>query len=699
MPYAKEFDDELHFDYETRSELDLTKVGLMKYARHASTKVMLVSWHFKSWGSRVEPALWDYNDGTDFPADLAAAIENPRILKVAFNAAFERLISKFVRGLETDYASWRCVMVLSYCLSFVGGLGDIAKQIGAPLDKQKSENGKKLIKLFCQPQRITKNQPYLWRDCLTDEEDWELFREYCRQDVTTEINLWNKFVKYPIGDREWDIYAYDQKVNDRGFPLDMKFIHNAILMVAKRKAEIIAEMRAITGLANPNSPQQLLPWLRERGYPFKDLRKDSVKKALANYADEMTEDAKAAARLRRWSASTAATKYTTYVARQYSGRYFHGIQMAGAARTRRWGGRGVQPHNQARTPGDLEERTWAEGDEHDVHGTTLLEVATNLVRDGDYEGLKLFSKEPMEILAGCVRSAIRAPDGKELRVTDLSSVESIGVAYLSNCERMLDVFRNGRDIYKDFGEGMYKTPYDQITKKQRTESKPAILGAGFGLGGGDLDKEGARTGLWGYADSMGINLTKETSHESVKYFREEYAPEVAECWNDLDNAVRMVMQDGRPRNAGRFRFEYRKPFLMMWLPSGRAIYYYKPRVTKVMKVSQRTGKEYASWQFTYWGKAKSGNNWVVVYSWGGKLIENGDQAFCRDVLAEKMLTLDERGFNQVLHVHDESVCEEDVDDDVHTLDVMNEVFGESPSFALDMPLGSAGYCNPFYKKD
>jgi DNA polymerase bacteriophage-type len=690
--------DELHFDFETKSETDLTKAGLMRYALDPSTEAMLCSYKFRSWGKNATPKLWDYNDTRTFPAELSDAIEDPRVMKVAFNAQFERIICKHVLGLETDYASWRCGMVLAYMLSFIGGLGDVAKQIGAPIDKQKMTEGARLIRLFCMPQRITRNQPYLWRDSLTDEEDWELFREYCIQDTVAEIDQWNKFIKYPVGEKEWEVYAFDQKVNDRGYPLDLKFCHNAIAMVQKRKAEVIAEMRGITKLANPNSPAQLLPWLRERGYPFKDLQKNTVKKALSNFKDDMTDDAIAAAKLRRWSASTAATKYQTYVNREVNGRYMMGLQMAGAQRTRRWGGRGAQPHNQARTPKDYEEHEWAEGSEKEVHGVTKLEVATNIVRDGDYEALKLFAKEPMEVLAGIVRSAIAAPKGKQLRVTDLTSVESIGVAYVSKCERMLNVFRNGKDIYKDFGTVMYGVAYEQISKQMRTDSKPAILGAGFGLGGGKLDEEGERTGLWGYAESMGIDMTLEASHQSVNAFRDDYAPEVPTTWGELDAGVRGVMEDGKPRKAGMFRIEYMQPFLLLWLPSGRPIFYYKPQIEKIPMVS-KAGNPYTRYQFSYMGKAKNSNKWIRVNSWGGKLIENGVQAFCRDVLVEKLLALDALDFYLVMHVHDEGISEEDEEDDVHTLDVMNHEFRKPPSYALDMPMGSAGYVNRFYKKD
>lgn len=696
------FKDELHFDYETRSEVDLFTAGIFKYVTHPSTEVMLVSWRFKSWGKGAKPKLWRYCDAMPFPAELRAAIEDRGILKVGFNAAFERLVSKFVLGFDTGYTDWRCGMVLAYMLSFIGGLGDVGRAIGQKADKIKDKDGKRLINLFCKPQKVTKNQPYVWRDDLTDPDDWEAFCEYCIQDVIAEEDQWDKFVKYPVGDNEWDVYAMDQEINDKGYPLDLEFIRNAITMVYRRKEELANEMREITGLVNPNSPIKFKEWLKVEGYPFNDLQKDTVKKALnKENAEKMTKRGIEALSRRRWAASTAATKYTTYLAREVNGIYYHGLQMAGAQRTRRWSGRGAQPHNQARTPKDLEN---VEGMREHKKGPepkpfAKLSIANDIVKSGDYEMLKLFSEEPMEVLAQCVRSATRANVEHEFRVSDLASIESLGIAYLTDCQRMLDVFNNGRDIYLDFGTVLYNKEYDDITKTERTEAKPAILGAGFGLGGGGLNEEGERTGLWGYAESMGIDMTCEVANESVRVFREDYAPEVASSWREIDNAIRAIMRDGKPRTVRKLRFEYKRPFLCMWLPSGRCIYYYNPRITETQKVSQRTGNEYTAYQFSYMGKHQKTGQWSRVPSWGGKVIENATQAFARDVLVHKLLRIKDLGYDLRLHVHDEAITMQHVNDKKLTLKLLNDTMKERVPFALDLPLGAAGYASAYYLKD
>ena len=702
--------DILHFDLETAADADLTKVGLDVYSSPASNpRVLMAAWSIN--GSRVHH--WQIRQGR-FPAGLREAIEDPEVEKWAFNAAFERVISKRVLGLRTTRKNWRCSQVLAYMQSFFGGLEDVGEQIGLPVDKQKLKTGKHLIRTFTMPQRTTKNQPHLWRNWITDPEEWQEFCEYNVQDVVTEMAVRTRLIRYPIQDDEWEFYELDQLINDRGIPVDMDFVDNIIWMSARRKAELLTEMESITGLKNPNSVQQLLPWLRDRGYPYPDLQKGSVLKAIKRHPDRDADDEEKPhdlriLLLRQWASRTSTSKAIT--AKRVVGageRIRYLFQFAGAGRTNRFAGRLVQSQNLMRTPKEFE----VEDNDDDK-----LSFVTNLIRSGDYGGFDLVLKEPMLAFTGVMRSMFRAPEGQQFVTSDYSSIESVGLAWLSGCERLLDVFRNGRDAYKDFGVEFYNKPYDLITKFERQVVKPACLGCGYRLSAGK-DIDGVKTGLLGYAENMGIEMMLEDAIRAVKVFRETY-PEIPKFWKALEVAIASVLRTHQPATVGPLGFEWLKPYLLMRLPSGRYVYYYKPRletheVSSGRMVERRSKglfedgypkgelflaeETYLRTNMTYMGKNQKNSQWTRLSGHGGVVTENATQAFTRDILKVGLTRLHKEGYYLVGHAHDEGMALARTGDNRFTVEGMNALFKEPIEWAPGLPLGANGWAGAYYRK-
>jgi DNA polymerase len=83
-----------------------------------------------------------------------------------------------------------------------------------------------------------------------------------------------------------------------------------------------------------------------------------------------------------------------------------------------------------------------------------------------------------------LRKAIMAPEGFQLVVGDLSQIEPRVLAWLSDYDDMLDIFRSGGDPYAQFGARMFRIP--DLTKESHPElrqsAKSALLGCGYGLG-------------------------------------------------------------------------------------------------------------------------------------------------------------------------------------------------------------------------
>lgn len=688
----------LHLDFETASDADIRKVGLDVYSSSQSNpRVLMASWKID--GGRLQQ--WDERDGR-FPRELVELLEDPAVEKWAFNAQFERIISKRVLKIRTPRKGWRCGMVLAYAHSYTGGLAEVGEQCGLPLDKQKDKDGKRLIRKFCVPQKISKNQPYEWRNWITDPEDWETFLDYNGQDVIAEEALVYRLNRpeFPLTEDFWSDYELDQLINDRGLPLDLDFVDNIIWMSARRKAELNAQIKKITGSDNPNSTSQLLPWLREEGYPYDNLRKESVEKTLRRIKAKdpyvrVSKEGIRVLRLRQWASRTSVNKAVTakrVVGTDGRARFLY--QFCGASRTWRASGRLIQPQNMTRTPKVLE----AEKD------ATKLDIATNIIRAGDYDALDLYIREPMVALTGTMRGMFRAPDGRNFTVCDFSSIESVGLGYQAGCERMLDVFRNGRDIYRDFGTAFYKKAYDEVTSAERQICKPPALGCGYRLSAG-RDDGFVQTGLMKYASDMGIPMTQQEAEHAVKTYRETYV-EVPQYWYEHERAARYVLRTHKPYEVGNTVYEWRKPYMLIRLPSGHCIYYYKPRLeTRVVHTGRliirrgvETEETYERAVFTYMGKHQKTGKWVRLEAHGGVFTENVVQALTRDVLYVALRRLHDAGFYLVGHSHDEAKSITKIGDNYYTLERKREVMTQPIDWLPGFPLNAAGWVGPYYRK-
>lgn len=147
--------DIINLDYESRARANLKTQGLDRYSRCPDAKVLMAAYSLNN--GKVQHA--DLSRGAKMPAELKEALLDPYVEKWAFNAQFERVMTRRVLGLKTPYKSWRCTMVLAYMLGFTGDLLQIGKQIGLKEDQLKDTDGKRLIKMFCVPQRVTKKNP------------------------------------------------------------------------------------------------------------------------------------------------------------------------------------------------------------------------------------------------------------------------------------------------------------------------------------------------------------------------------------------------------------------------------------------------------------------------------------------------------------------------------------------------------------
>ena len=85
-------------------------------------------------------------------------------------------------------------------------------------------------------------------------------------------------------------------------------------------------------------------------------------------------------------------------------------------------------------------------------------------------------------------------------------------------------------------------------------------------------------------------------------------------------------------------------------------------------------------------------------TWGGKIVENITQAVACDLLFEAGLRLEQAGYEIVLSVHDEYICEIP-DDETRNHRQMEELMSALPDWAESLPLVASGFESYRYRKD
>lgn len=674
--------DHLHLDWETASRCDLKKFGLDVYARHETTRPIMLSYAFGDGPVH----LWEAHKGS-LPKAVAEAIEDPEVLKIAHNAQFEIAIARHSLGLRVDPAQWHCTMVMALSLGLPGALGQLIRDaLQLPAEFHKDPEGDRLMRLFSYPNSrgTPESHPEEWRD----------YCGYGMQDVVAERKVYKvlrRYVRDP--DRLWREWCLDQKINAAGIPLDLDFIEKCQRIAADEKLRYKGLMKELTGLENPNSTTQLLPWLQERGYPYSSLAKNRVEIAMREFGDDIDGDAKQAIRWRLESNKTSTKKFDALATCSYGGRLRNTFQFMGAAATGRYAGRIL---------GQNMPRPWKPVEDY-------LGAVRDFIAEDDPEGLRQFFGQPLECVVSSIRSAIAPPKGKVFVVADLSSIELVVIAWLTDCRFWLGVVRSGQDAYKAFAVRWMKVAYEEVTKFMRGLSKPPALGCGYRMGPGrevvdPKTGDKVKTGLWGYAANMGVEMTKEQCKEAVKIYR-DLSPEIENWWHLLDEAAMECVRTHEPQRVGKgaasLVFSYEKPFLRMRLPSGRYINYCRPRIEPTemeyeddegnIKIMRKTG-------LTYERLSQTSKKWVRRANHGGRFIEQAVQGIARDILQHGLHAADAAGFEVVAHYHDEIVTMCDGDSGLGIDDLIACMTKNLPAWADGMPVGADGYEGHFYRK-
>ncbi len=655
----------MFIDLETRSDADITKTGVYRYADSPCFDILLFAVSIDD----APVQVYDLAQNDIIPDNILHALADHDVMKHSFNASFERVcISVWLKrnypelfhgygnpqDSVSDYLdpeSWRCSMVTSAYLGLpltLAGVGAVLK-----LEQQKMTEGKALIRYFCVPYDTIHGVPK-FRSPADALDKWQIFKAYNKRDVETEMEIEAKISKFHVPQSVWEEYILDQKINDRGIQVDMPFVQNAIQIGDTVKKALTEKLSDITGLENPNSVQQMKNWLSERGLEMQSLGKKEVQEQLLTAPAHIRE----VLQLRQQTSKSSVKKYTAMqnaVCHDHRARGM--FQFYGANRTGREAGRIIQLQNlpQNHLP-DLEE-------------------ARDLVLSGDIDALDMLYEDIPDTLSQLIRTAFIPKKGYQFIVADFSAIEARVIAWLAGETWRMESFARGEDIYCASASRIFGVPVVKHGENGhlRQKGKVAELACGYGGSVGAMKAMGA--------DALGLS---DAELKQIVTDWREASPHIVQLWWDVEAAAMKAVRQKTSTETHGIIFSYESGFLFVQLPGGRRLAYVKPRIGE-----NRFGGE----SITYWGVGTS-KRWERLETYSGKLVENIIQGIARDLLFYSMKTLSDCFI--VGHIHDEIIIECTKDT---SLSDICEQMSVTPEWADGLLLRADGYeCN-FYKKD
>ena len=639
-------------DFETYSPEPID-AGVVRYSRHPKADIICMAYKIDDELTQVwtPPSLP--------PVELVKALSTGLHKIYAHNAFFDFNIWRNV-GYKyylpmTILDQWVDTVALVNRYGFPTSLEKAGEVLGLPVQKQKS--GTALIKKICIPTEDGR-RPQLGRDYTQTE--MAQFVAYCKDDVNATYHLIKALPSDTLAPKEHDIWMLTQRMNLRGLPIDVETADKVFAYIDGFSEDLVKTMPKLTGgmVQKPTQAKRIIEWCETQGLNLDNLQAGTVDQVLAD--SSLPANIRKVMQLRQMLGRSSTAKYRKISEMIYDGRVHGNLQYHGA-HTGRWAGRGLQLQNLPRAKVKDPEK--------------YIQAFRN------FESVE----DPVNIAKALIRPMICAPDGRTLIVSDYSSIENRGLSYGADDQYTLDLFRKGLDQYIDMATEVYTTPYDRVSEDQRQFGKVIVLGCQFGMGGEKFQ--------WVAIHNWGLDISLVEAHRAVDAYRSKY-PKVKQFWyaarNAMVNALRSpgsVFKINKVATAKYVSDRNRKPWLIVTLCSGRAIFYYKPFIDP-------------DGNLCYWGINPYSKKFDKLRMTPGTCAQNIVQAFARDCMAQGLLNVEARmhEIDLIGTVHDEALGETDEDrGNEVTLAEFNKNLCDIP-WAPGLPVAAKGYIAKRYRK-
>jgi len=560
---------------------------------------------------------------------------------------------------------------------------------------------------------------------------------YCDTDLDAEEGV--RQLTKPMSNDELRFWLIDQEINWRGIGVNRAAIQDMIVVLDAAFAQYGEEFQQITGF-NHTQNEKTKGWLHAMGVPVSSFDAETKERLLRS--PDLQGSARRVVEIADLIGSASVKKLYAMDRYANSDDRLRNLIIHHGARTGRPTGEGPQPLNMPKDGPDLvwcencrhcqkpgeamclwcfadissaKKKKWAfENKFSDGHVSCAVEDVLFVMSSRNLSLVEMYFGDALLCISGCLRSMFVSKEGYDLIASDYSAIEAVVIAMLSGEQWRIDAFRQKVDIYlascsKVTGRTLeeyleYQKENDAKHPDRQEIGKPAELGLGFG----------GWVGAWRVFDSS-ERFSDEEVKDIIKAWRRE-SPAIVEMWGGQFRGlpwedwsypelygvegcfISAVQNPDTVYDYRGVKFFMEGTDLKIRLLSGRELTYASPVLVPWQEGDRGRRGSLKIFYWTWNSNPKMGPmGWVLMETFGGRLVENIVQATAHDILRYAIENLRLAGYATVLHVYDEIVVE--VPEGLGTIEEMERIMATMPAWAEGWPIRAAdGWRGKLYRK-